>query len=136
MGFRRRCWYTRKIGTKLFRGKETWLSSIDQPKYRDSFAVDSDDAKVSAAFRCPAAVQYGYAINSLIAGESITSLEDRDRTVLLFETDMLVPNASGTRSNPARVRHGRLNCSFCSGKVVSLDGYWMDLCKWSPAGSK
>lgn len=65
-----------------------------------------------SAFNCPAlrrsGGQYGYAVNSTIAGRPAASAGPADTTVWIFETARLEPNASGDPASEAPPnRHGR-----------------------------
>ncbi len=95
--------------------------------WQDDIAVYLlEEGGLDDAFSCPAAeeLDYGYAINTEVAGMSARQLRNHGSIILFFESDLNVPNAAGDpKIDAAKV--GRHTVRWQSGRmnhVAHLDG--------------
>ena len=80
--------YAREHGG-ILPGADSWLADLAP------YLAAAGDPEL--LLRCPAApdLDYAYAINRDVAGKNAAQISDHDRTILFFESDLNVPNATG-----------------------------------------
>ena len=103
----------------LLPGASTW--------HDDIAAYLLDEIGVEDPFRCPAApeLDFAYAINSKVAGMNAAEVGDLHGTVLFFESDLNVPNATGDPDTdaPPEGRHVINGYGRLQNQASLLSGY-------------